>query len=191
MLEGEDAAAYENLHNQFRLAIAPRGAIEEIWVRDFVDLVWEAMRLRRYKAKFLSSAPHSWVAARLEDWDEGPGLSFSLEPSENDLVAGWNRRDPGSIKKVNVLLKERHVDQEEIATQTFVSNLDTLERFDRMIMQAEGRRNLVLREIERRRATMAQRLRGTAARIEEAEFREISEGEGTNENFAARARKSA
>ena len=57
-------------------------------------------------------------------------------------------------RKVNALLKERHIDQEEIATRTFVSKLGTLERIDRMIMQSEGRRNLVLREIERRRTTL-------------------------------------
>lgn len=60
-----------------------------------------------------------------------------------------------------------------------------------MIMQAEGRRMSVLREIERRRGALAQRLRETTVRIEEAEFREIPGGEGANEGFAAHARKSA
>lgn len=107
------------------------------------------------------------------------------------MVTGWERGDPTSIAKVNALLKERHIDQEEIAKRTFISNIDTLERIDHMIMQSEGRRNLVLREFERRRTTLACRLHEAAAKIEEAEFREIPGGEGANEGFAAHARKSA
>ena len=101
-----------------------------------------------------------------------------MPPEPSELAEGWNRQAPASIAIVNALLKERHIDHEEIATQTFVSDLDTLERIDRMIMQAEGRRMSVLREIERHRGALAQRLRETAGKIEEAEFREIPEGEG-------------
>jgi len=31
-------------------AVAPDNVIEEIWVRDVVDLVWDVVRLRRFKA---------------------------------------------------------------------------------------------------------------------------------------------
>ena len=37
-------------------AVVPADIIEEFWVRDVVDLVWEALRLRRLKASLLVSS---------------------------------------------------------------------------------------------------------------------------------------
>ena len=51
--------------------------------------------------------------------------------------------------------------------------LDTIERIERMIMQAEGRRNMMLREIDRHRDVLARRLAEAATEIEDAEFKEI------------------
>jgi hypothetical protein len=42
-----------------------------------------------------------------------------------------------------------------------------------MIASAEGRRHVVLREIDRRRSSVAARLRASAEAIEEAEFAEV------------------
>jgi hypothetical protein len=46
-----------------------------------------------------------------------------------------------------------------------------------MIMQTEGRRNMMLREIDRHRDVLAQRLREAATEIEDAEFEEIPSAE--------------
>ena len=56
LLEGEDEALYEKLLTQGTAAVAPTDVIEEFWVRDVVDLLWEAMRLRRLKASLLRSS---------------------------------------------------------------------------------------------------------------------------------------
>lgn len=42
-----------------------------------------------------------------------------------------------------------------------------------MILQAEARRNMILREIDRHRDVVARRLRDVASEIEDAQFREI------------------
>jgi hypothetical protein len=39
LLEGEDAPAYAALNERIRDAVVPKDIIEEIWVRDVVDLV--------------------------------------------------------------------------------------------------------------------------------------------------------
>ena len=54
LLEGEDEAAYEKLLAQVTAAVEPKDIIEEFWVRDVVDLAWEALRLRRLKADLLN-----------------------------------------------------------------------------------------------------------------------------------------
>ena len=56
LLEGEDIADYEAMLARVTTAVVPEDIIEEFWVRDVVDLVWEALRLRRLKAALLVSS---------------------------------------------------------------------------------------------------------------------------------------
>ena len=50
--------------------------------------------------------------------------------------------------------------------------LNDIERIDRMIMNAEARRNTVLREIDRHRAALADALRRATENVRDAEFTE-------------------
>src|SRR5215831_17869414 len=56
LLEGEDAAAYDDLLVRISGAVKPTDIFEEIWIREIVDLVWGAFRLRRLKAKMTAVA---------------------------------------------------------------------------------------------------------------------------------------
>ena len=51
LIEGEDGAAYDELLARVSTAINPADILEDIWVRDLVDLLWEILRLRRLKAR--------------------------------------------------------------------------------------------------------------------------------------------
>src|SRR5271154_6152694 len=73
LLEGENGAAYEVLNVHIHAAVAPKDAIEAIWVQDIVDQVWETMRLKRLKANLMRAAMHNWVGARLPGWTEDEG----------------------------------------------------------------------------------------------------------------------
>ena len=43
LLDGEDPAAYDELLARVSGGVKPSDILEEIWVRDVVDLVWEAL----------------------------------------------------------------------------------------------------------------------------------------------------
>ena len=166
LLEGEDASAYEALKGRIRSAVAPNDIIEEIWARDVLDLLWETLRLRQLKAKLMRAAAHEGLDELLRP------LTGILE--HQDLSNGWARRDEKSVKKVDALLKQAGLDQEAIAARTLAVKLDAFERIDRMVMQTEARRNMILREIDRHRDALARRLREASAAIEDAEFTEIA-----------------
>ena len=166
LLAGEDASAYEALKGRIRAAVAPNDVIEEIWVRDVLDLLWETMRLRRLKAKLMQAAAHEGLDELLRP------LTGILE--HQDLSNAWARRDEKSVKKVDALLKQAGLDQEAIAARTLAVKLDAFERIDRIIMQTEARRNMILREIDRHRDVLARRLREASAMIEDAEFAVIA-----------------
>jgi hypothetical protein len=50
LIIGEDADAYEELLARVSADVEPKDILEEIWVRDIVDLAWGLLRLRRLKA---------------------------------------------------------------------------------------------------------------------------------------------
>jgi hypothetical protein len=131
-----------------------------MWARDIVDLLWETVRLRRLRVKLMQAAAHEGLGRLLG----GPVHLWS------DYLVKWACRDPQTVKEVKQLLKERGLDEEAIAAQTLAVKLDTFEKIDRMIMQTETRRHVVLREIDRRRDTLARRLREASAMIGDGEF---------------------
>jgi hypothetical protein len=166
LLEGEDIVAYNCLRSHIRSAVAPKDVIEEIWVRDVIDLFWETIRLRRLKSKLIRAASPAGLKEVLR--------SLVGPLGDQKLVDGWATRDGASIKEVDRLLHLAQLDQEAITAQTLAVKLDTFERIDRLIMQSEARRNMVLREIDRHRDAWARRLREVSNSIEDGEFTEIA-----------------
>lgn len=62
LLDGEDPDTYQALFSHTRAAVEPNDAIEEFWLRDVVDLLWETLRLRRLKAALMRAAAHEGLA---------------------------------------------------------------------------------------------------------------------------------
>src|SRR6476659_5563834 len=56
LLDGESQEVYDTLLARVTGTVNPKDIIEEIWVHDIVDLVWEVLRLRRLKVALLSSS---------------------------------------------------------------------------------------------------------------------------------------
>jgi hypothetical protein len=55
LLEGEDAAAYDQLFARICSAVKPVDIIEEIFVADLVSLEWEVLRWRRLKSSLIQA----------------------------------------------------------------------------------------------------------------------------------------
>ena len=82
--EGEDAAAYDELLLRISSAVRPGDIFEEIWVRDIVNLTWEALRLRRLKACLMTAG-----ARRALELDLRPLVGFD---QAQGLARGWAAR---------------------------------------------------------------------------------------------------
>jgi hypothetical protein len=148
-------------------AVSPNDIIEEFWVRDVVDLMWETMRLRRLKTNLLAASTAKGLRKVLE-----PLVQYaSLGP----LVEGWYGRNEASMNKVDALLNKAGLTIEHVLAQTLSHKLDDIERIDRMIANAEARRHVVLREIDRHRDALAARLRAAVEAIEDGEFEDVRE----------------
>ena len=176
LFEGEDTAAYDELLSRISGAVKPTDILEEIWVRDVVDLVWEAVRLRRLKAGLITATAYRGVEQILtplvEDYFD-----------RDNLTQGWAKRQKRAIKRVDNLLASAGLTMYEVQARTLSDNLNDIERIDRMIASAEARRNAILREVERHRATWGQDLRRTAQQAD-IEF-EVIENNSAERRSAA------
>jgi hypothetical protein len=159
-------------------AIRPADILEEIWLRDFLDLAWETLRWRRLKAALVNGAAAQELAdvlypliavraAVAEEADEDP---VSVLKTARGLAKRWAAREGEAVAEVDALLASAGLTIEAALARALASKLDQVERIDRMIVSAEARRNAVLREIERHRATLGHELRRLVPEAEDAEF---------------------
>jgi hypothetical protein len=175
LIEGEDAGAYDELLVRISTAVRPADIFEEIWVRDIVDLVWEAFRLRRLKACLMTAGARKALVK-----DLAPVVGYA---QAEGLARGWAARQPGAIAAVEERLAVAGIGLEGVAAQGLCVELGNIERIERMIMAAEARRNAALREIDRHRSTLGRQLRQA---VLEAEAEEVGHtGEGTAAERAA------
>ena len=168
LIEGEDAGAYDELLIRISTAVRPADIFEEIWVRDIVDLVWEAFRLRRLKACLMTAGARFELSQEL-----GPVVG---REQADGLARSWAAREPGAVAEVEAHLATAGIGLEGVAAQGLCLKLDFIERIERMIMAAEARRNAALREIDRHRATLGRRLRQAVLEAEAQEVAFVEEG---------------
>jgi hypothetical protein len=71
-----------------------------------------------------------------------------------------------------------------VMARTFGLKIHEIERIDRMAMAAEARRNPILREIERHRASFARTLRRAVEDVEDADFKVVAAQETAREEAA-------
>jgi hypothetical protein len=77
------------------------------------------------------------------------------------------------MKNVEKHLASASLTFDAVLAQAFSNQINPIERIDRLITISEGRRNAVLREIERHRASFAQRLGETLHNVEDVESETI------------------
>ena len=149
ILPSEDPVAYDKLTAQFRSALEPQDIIEEI-----------IQRLKDFKRQLLHAEREDSLKKLLEKF-----LGFS--GYDRERFEKWKDGDKEAIKAVNDFLRGKGLDPSAIDSFSFKMHLDNMERFDRLIMQAEARRLAHLREVDRHRAAMAIILRNTISAIED------------------------
>jgi hypothetical protein len=176
LIAGEDAAAYEELLGRMADAVQPENIIDEFSVRNLAYLVWDVLRLRRLKAKYLEAVAHKGLEEIIMQRRDSGLVAFDHAA---DLARRWARREPDAIKDVDKFLAKNGLTIDSVMAQTFFLNLDEIDRIDRMSAVAEARYIAELREIDRRRDAVAQRLRHAARReVEDPQIKAVRDGAG-------------
>jgi hypothetical protein len=169
LIDGEDGTNYDVILERISADVAPADFVEEIWVRNVVDLVWESIRLRHLKSQLLRAAAHEGLARVLR-----PLLDWA---SANQLSTQWALGEEEATAEVERLLGRTGLTIDAVMAQTLAVRIDDVERIDRMVIIAEARRDAVLREIRSRRAAFGQALRRAGQAID-AEFEDVAPAAG-------------
>ena len=163
LIPTDDPSAYDTLLAGVSATVRPADLIEQAWVRDVVDLIFEAVRLRRLKAALMTACAGEGLGQVLCGLDV-PGIPFML-------AKRWASRQPAAVATVDAALADAGLTLDHVMAQTLRLRVGEIERIDRMIAAAEARRNAALREIAHHRDRFAARLRGAADHaVQDAEF---------------------
>src|SRR5262249_45016421 len=96
LIAGEDPARHATLLTRVTEAVRPDGIIEEAWVRDVVDLIWDAVRLRRLKAALMTHNGAAWMDRVL--------LGINARLPNPGKSRGWAPRDLAIPSEVDAVL---------------------------------------------------------------------------------------
>ena len=166
LLETEVAADYDALLLRLAETVIPKDAVEWIWVADVTELVWEMRRIRGMRDAIVERETARGLGDLVEDILGADREWYDVEDTRDRLQAHWNSGNAFRRQIVRRFLKTRGVDLPQVHAIVYRRCLDELAKLESLIANLGRRRDLILREIERRRDTVARRLRD----VTEAEF---------------------
>jgi hypothetical protein len=117
------------------------------------------------------------------DWDMDGVLNFAKTRKTENLVQEYVQCKPAAIKLVDKLLARANLSIDALIVGELPHALDNIERIDRLITIAETRRNVMLREIDRRRAVLGEALRRQMQEVE-GEFEVVDKTPAATESAA-------
>jgi hypothetical protein len=107
----------------------------------------------------------------------GPNMDYILrcakEYKAQELTQKYGRREPATVKFIDKLLVAAGSSFGSLMVKALPDELENIERIDRLLTLAENRRDASLREIDRRRAVLGQRVRKSLQEPEDAQFQVI------------------
>jgi hypothetical protein len=178
VLSSEKRTDYEILFSYIADYVKPTDPIEWLWLKDVVDHTWEIRRLRRFKYQLIefgsprqdaeTALPHLPLTGQNDGIEIGLGFVSRLRLARDQLQ---KRRQEEALGKFR---KPKRRPSEADAVQSLSQCINDYQTLDRLLISAEERRNAVLREIDRRRDGLAQRMRQASEDIIDAEFSEAA-----------------
>ena len=163
VLRWEEKGNYDALLARISATLRPADMMEEMWTRDVADLVWQMYRLRRIRDTLIDEASYRGLAEVLRPRMSSVPRPEGVEPDEDwakrclsTLVQRWAANPNAVAGTVQAALAKAGLRLDAVEAKTFELLIDQMERFDRMTMMIERRRNAIVREIGRYRTEFSQ-----------------------------------
>ena len=151
LLFTESARKFKTQHEALKRTVSPRDFIEELYVAEMAENIWETQRLSRCKAVLINS---HWSSA-IEELLDRMGLDFE----ERGNLAYDYFGDESSRAKVGDHLKYFGLDESAIEAEAIKQAWPDLESIDRRLTELASSRDVLLRRVTEYRARLAENLR--------------------------------
>ncbi|MBR1249296.1 hypothetical protein JQ609_20505 [Bradyrhizobium sp. AUGA SZCCT0169] len=157
LMPGESLSDYEAIRDMIIQEIAPQSGIEWLWVADLIELSWDVIRYRMLRQKMLEVRRKDAIEAMLKriDLPGIPGAFKQVAQDHTRLNAEAWQIDPDATTEIELRLEKYGVDEGSVNAEVLVQAQELLLLFDGLIQSAQSRRILLLREINRRRISLA------------------------------------
>src|SRR5215813_9537981 len=124
LINGEDAAAYDDLAIRIRAVLQPRDVFEELWARDVADLAWEVLRLRRLKANLMRACAHEGMIEVLDPLLDSLARDGDNddheEPCSDEVAEQWFVHDAEATATVDKALATAGLTMDAVMARTLV-----------------------------------------------------------------------
>lgn len=157
LMPGESLKDYEAIRDLIIQEIVPRSGIEWLWVADLIELSWDIIRYRMLRQKMLEVRRQDAVEAALRRVDL-PGIPHEYRQFAQDhtrLNAEAWKVDPAAAAEIEDRLERNGMDDRSVNSELLVQTQELLLLFDGLMQSAQSRRIVLLREINRRRLSLA------------------------------------
>jgi hypothetical protein len=161
---GESAEEFERLHAELEQEIKPQGFIENLYVNDMAELVWEILRLRRVKTDIILTARPAALLAILKQILFR--LNFPLDEGlrARSLARAWFE-DSADKKDVQELLQKFQLDESAIDAEAYRSVFSEVQEINKTLAATEARFSKTIRCISDYRKSFALQLQSSAEQI--------------------------
>jgi hypothetical protein len=149
LLPGESCQDFEAIRQMMVDDIRPQTNIEWLWTLDLIEMSWEILRYRRLKKSILDTHRAAAIEAILQRLD-GEGMPPEATPMVRTrarrAAAEW-RDDREAAIEIEARLDRCGFDAIDINAEVFVQARESFEMFDQLMIAAQRRRMVLLREI--------------------------------------------
>jgi hypothetical protein len=152
LLSTERRERFEQILAELVTAVTPTGAIEQMWIYDVAVLVWEMMRLRRYKAIRIERALPFRIHAVAYEFIRDDCKSYQFKDFADRYF-----RDPKLRQKLADALAESNLTTDLIDAEAF--RADEIEKIELMLASLQARRDAIIREIGAYRDSLARQVK--------------------------------
>ncbi|MGY4478383.1 hypothetical protein [Bradyrhizobium sp. USDA 3364] len=150
LLPGESLEAYHLLQQAVFADLAPRSALEWLRAIDIAELSWEIRRYRLLRHALLGDHRQQAIEAALRRIDlAGIAPEFADDASTHlrQNALSW-RSDRAAAHEIEARLAAYGFDQQSLNLEVFVETRETFLMFEGLLIAAQKRRTLLLKEID-------------------------------------------
>jgi hypothetical protein len=179
LLAGEDPNQYMALFRRIATTVQPIDIFERQSVRHVTDLMWEARRYRRLITRLIDGNDQLGLEKVLQRLVPTAPLDLLMlgTTKAQDLARGYALKQETAVAQVDHLLTLAGLSWDTVKAEAAALRTGEIERLNRLVITASARVNSSLRELERRRAELAKRMRRAVQQVEAAEAVDLKTAE--------------